>query len=590
MNKNQFFIILYLVLSSFQINAQSLFHKIPFEEQINNSSLIVEGKVVERKAYISSINNHIYTINKIQVFRVFKGEELPFINVVTRGGSINFKKEEVTPSLRLRKNFVGVFLLEEDANQFNDFSSSLKNYHTYSDLQGFYKYDEYRNQVASPFISFPNIQDSFYKTITAITNTNKEITDYSFAFERQSKGLVNANITGFTPQDVRSGIGETITISGTNFGDTRGIILFKNADNGGATFEEAVGSAIKNWSDTSITVAVPSFAGTGRIQVITNNVDFMESNDDLTILSAELNSAFESIPDEDFRAKLYNSDLQGGYTWTYNESFYENTEAVEAFQRAIDSWVCQTNISWLVSDEQSPINTAEEDGINIVIFKSGSDNSFDEIDSNTLAVTITYYRGCQNGDTVTSYVDELDMIFNSDFSWYFGDDTPSANENDFQGTATHELGHAHSLGHVIAPTNLMHFETPAGEDSATRVIDDDSKIGAILNYDFSKTSGLCGQRIVVDRACMDYELLDVTENEGLVTILNPITDNLNLEINEIGSPEYSFLLYDLNGALLISDTLFNLQETVNTSSLSNGLYVVKVVIGDKVSIQKVVKQ
>lgn len=589
MYKNQIFIILYIAFSIFKVNAQSLFHKTSFEEQVNHSSLIVEGKVIERKGYVSSINNHIYTINKIQVFRVFKGEEYSFVNVVTRGGSINLKKEEVTPSLQLRRNTVGVFLLEEDVNRFNDLETSLKNYHTYSGLQGFYKYNEYTDLASNPFNSFSNISDVFYSAITAITNKNVELVDYEFASERQSKSLLNSTITSFTPQAVRAGIGQTITITGTNFGNTRGIVQFRNADNGGATFEDVNDSAIENWSDTSITVAVPSLAGTGQIQVITNDGSFMQSGSDLIIESAELNSAFDSLPGEDFRAKVINSDLQGGYTWTYNESFFENTEAVDAFQRAIDSWVCLTNISWLVSEEQSTVNSAEEDGINIVAFKSGSENNFDQIDSNTLAVTITYYRGCQNGDTVTSYVDELDMIFNSDFNWYFGTGTPGTFQNDFQGTATHELGHAHSLGHVIAPNNLMHFETSSGIDSATREIDLDSEIGASLNYDFSKTSGLCGQREVLDRDCMDYEVLDITENEGIITIFSPITDDLFLQVNETGNFEYDLLLYSMNGSLLLNETLFGITETINTSFLSSGIYIVKVVIGSKVHVQKLVK-
>lgn len=588
MIRNRILFVLCVALSFFETNAQSLIHKIPLEEQVVEASLIVEGKVIEKNAYFSSINNRIYTVNKIQVFRVFKGEEQFYVNVVTKGGSIGLNKQEVKPSLQLRENTVGVFFLEEDSNQFMDLKTTLNTYHAYSGLQGFYKYDEYKNLAANPFYSFTGIQDVFYTKLLEITNKNKELVDYSFSFERQAKGLLNLEINSLIPQEVRSGTGETVTITGVNFGESKGTIQFKNADNGGATFEEANDSAIQSWSNTSITVRVPSFAGTGKVEVITNDGSFIQSDNDLTVLSAELNSAFDTLPGEDFRAKLYDSDRQGGYTWTYNESFFDNTDAVDSFQRAVDAWVCATNISWLISDDQTAINGAEEDGVNLVTFKSGSETNFDEIDVNTLAVTITYYKGCQNGDTVTSYVDEVDMIFNADFNWYFEEGIPNEFENDFEGTATHELGHAHNLGHVIAPTNLMHFETASGPDSAT-TIDEDSEIGAELNYEFSKTSRLCGQRQVFDRACGDYEKIEIIDNENLVTIVNPIMDDLSIEISEIGNIEYSFLLYDMKGTLLKNETLFDLKETVSANFLRPGIYVAKIILGDKVYIQKLVK-
>ena len=130
-----------------------------------------------------------------------------------------------------------------------------------------------------------------------------------------------------------------------------------------------------------------------------------------------------------------------------------------------------------------------------------------------MAVTFTYYTGCITEGEVTSYVEEVDITFSSDFRWNFGEGDPTGNENDFQGTATHELGHAHNLGHVIAPENLMHFQTDSGITSATRNIDEDSKIAAIISYDFSKEPGLCDQKVVSDRECGDGDILDITTPE-----------------------------------------------------------------------------
>ena len=589
MIKNHIFILLCIALSISKIDAQSLLYKIPIEEQISQASLIIEGKVVDSKSYFSSINNRIYTINKIHVFRVFKGEELPYVNIVTKGGSIDLKKEEVKPSLQLRKGVTGVFMLEENSNQFVDFNSSLKIFQTYGDLQGFYKYDEYRNLVTSSYYSFTGIQDSFYEIITNNTKENKQLVDYSFSFEKQSKSLQTTNISSFEPQEVRAGTGQTITITGSNFGTTNGIIQFRNADNGGASFQDAFNSAIQSWTDTSITVRVPSFAGTGRIQIITDEGGFFQTDTDLTVLSAELNSEFSQFPEVDYRTKLYNSDRQGGYSWVFNNEFYLNSDAVDAFERAMDDWVCATGISWVISDNQSAIVGSNDEGINLVSFKSGTESSFDEIEPGILAVTTTYYLGCSLGDTVTSYVSEVDMTFNSDFNWYFGEDTNGIGqfENDFQGTTTHELGHAHNLGHVIAPSNLMHFETDSGPDSATG-IDDNSIAGAVLNYEFSKTPGLCDEDAVMDRDCGDKSVI-VYSKSDFVVIENPVRDFIKLAINEADALEYSFILYDMNGRVVKNEMLDNVSFNVDATDLNPGIYIAKVITGDDVKVQKIIK-
>lgn len=479
-------------------------------------------------------------------------------------------------------------MLVQESNKFEDFDSTYNTYHAYSDIQGFYFYDEYENTVGNPYYTFSGIKESFYTKLTSNTDTNIELINYEIPLksERAGKGLATATINSFEPTEVRSGIGETVTITGDDFGDNIGIIEFRDADNGGATSEAVFDSSIVSWSNESITVRVPSFAGTGNIQIITNSGDFITSADELIVLSSELNAEFVDLPEESFRSKLFNSDGQGGYTWVFNEDFYENTPAVEAFGRAVDSWVCATGISWLISNNQSSIVNATGDGVNLVTFKGGNESLTDDIEPGILAVTSTYYLGCINGDTVTSYVDEVDMTFNSDFSWNFDEGEPDQFENDFQGTATHELGHAHNLGHVIAPTNLMHFETSSGPDSATRIIDIDSEIGAAINFEFSKTPGLCDEdnESVTDRECNDRTVSFF--NEDLVAVNNPVNNNIELAVNRADILNFSFFLYDMNGRL-VDFSLSGL--SVDVSSLANGVYIAKIIVGSEIRVQKILK-
>jgi len=295
------------------IQAQSLLYKIPIEDQVDVSTLIVEGEIVSQTSYFSAINDRIYTINKVQVYRVFKGSNQEYINVITRGGSIGLKREEIKPNIQLSVGDLGVFMLEGDVNKFNDFESELNNYHAYSNLQGFYKYDKFKNRVTNPYYTFEGIQTSFYERLETMTSTNLEVLDLNLPFQTQGKSLATAVIiNSFSPQEVRAGIGETITITGTDFGNELGFVLFRDADRSFGS-REAFNSDIQSWSDTEIVVNVPTFAGTGRVQIITDGGDFIESEQDLTVLSSELNAVFGAIPDVSFRPKLFNSDNQGGY-------------------------------------------------------------------------------------------------------------------------------------------------------------------------------------------------------------------------------------------------------------------------------------
>ena len=560
------------------------------EDQVDLSTLIIEGEVLSKKSYFSDRDNHIYTVYEVQVSRTFKGniDDKPLVNVISRGGSVGFKREVVTPNIGLNVGDLGVFMLEHEDKELNDFESIYENYHVYSNLQGFYRYDKRKNIVTNPYYRFSGIQTSFYEELEAITNTNLEIIDIEFPFERQSKSFENNTIISFSPLEIRSGIGEAITILGSDFGNEIGTVVFKDADRGGFVSRDAFDSDVISWSDSEIVINVPSFAGTGTIEIFTDDGNFFESEQVLTVLSAELNAQFEGdFSDINFRAKLFNSDNQGGYTWTYNEDFVNNIDAVESFERAIDSWVCTTGISWLVNENTTNILGTFQDDFNVVSFINSNVDPA-QIDPGALAVTTTYYNGCADGNGVNTYVSEVDITFNSNFDWFFGEDTSQLleDQNDFQGTATHELGHAHNLGHVIAPTNLMHFATAEGIESATRDIDIDSEIGASLNFEFSKIIDNCVPRFVTDRACLDDSKIEI---EAIASIENPVINDLIVRIRDLESLSYSLHVYSLSGREEFFGKIENKNESVDLSFLPTGVYIARIVIDADIYTQKLIK-
>ncbi len=585
-------ILVSFILFSSILSSQTLLYEVSINDQLNNAELVIEGKVIEKKSYRSSINDKIYTLNKVHVYRSFKGglDIGEYINIVTRGGSIGYEREIVRPSLELNNNDLGVFILKSNTNVFDSYNEQESVFYPEAGMQGFYKYDSLLNSVSNPFTTYNGIQTTFYSMLENATGQNNLMSNTDLQLNTTIRSARDIEVVSFSPDEIRAGNDEVLVISGSGFGDSIGSISFRNSDNGGATFQQAFDSAILSWSDTSIRILVPSFAGTGEVQIVSSDGESIITNNELTVLSSELNISFDNIPDESFRAKLFNSDGNGGYTWVYNEDFVNVLGAPDAFERAINTWVCETNISWLISDELSTDTGSSADGVNLVSFISGIEDPNNEISIGMLAVTTTFYRACVNGSSITSYVAEVDMIFNSDFRWFYDEDgSPSLFENDFQGTATHELGHAHGLGHVIAPTKLMHFETSSGEESATRDVDEDSRIGVLINYEFSKTGNLCGLRVVNDRDCLDTTTLGglTNENEEVESEPEIIVDDEG-NINVRNSLTLSFFgAFDLTGRnVATSRDLQNL----NISNLSNGFYIIvaEQENGDRI-VRKIVK-
>jgi len=109
---------LLIMLLSFisSLNAQGLIKEVSLEKQIEKSSLLIEGEVLSKESFWDKDNENIYTVNKIQVHKVFKGESLTTIDIITLGGVVGLKAEIVTPSLSLNVNDIGVFMLNDNNN------------------------------------------------------------------------------------------------------------------------------------------------------------------------------------------------------------------------------------------------------------------------------------------------------------------------------------------------------------------------------------------------------------------------------------------------------------------------------------------
>jgi len=256
-------------------------------------------------------------------------------------------------------------------------------------------------------------------------------------------------ISSFSPNSTTAGTGSQITINGSGFGagpaSANKYVEFANADNGGITGVKPALVQYVSWADNQIVVIVPSGAGTGAISVYNGTATGVSSGS-LTVL-------YNIINESTYQIKHVNNNSQGGYTWQLEKGFDAQSNAKNSFFKSLSAWTCYTGIGWKVG-VPTPANQTGRDGINIVRFDTGA-----ELPAGVLGVAYTYYTSCGSNKWE---ITETDLVFDKERTWNFEDALPGPSQTDFQSVVQHELGHAHSLGHVIDNTDLMHYSIGPG--------------------------------------------------------------------------------------------------------------------------------
>lgn len=575
-------ILLLFAISLSNLYGQILLKETSLEKQIKNSSLVVEGKVLSKKAFWDVENKNIYTSNVIEVYKVFKGQPIETIEVITKGGTVGLSAEIVKPSLKLNVDDIGVFMLYENNINLKS-KSSNKKYKAYGSLQGFYKYNLDSNEAVNPFNKKQGISSIFYNEIINITKTDfVEISNFNLS---SSKSLINKVVLAptaivFSPTTATAGTKFiiTITIPGGatgNFGVTKGKVSFSNADDGGATFIDALGSQIISWNSTQIMLEVPSEAGTGKIKVTNSDTSSRVSSTDLTITYSEINVIADNLnPGTDFAysTQHINDNENGGYTWQMYTGFNTNANAKTAFLRAFDTWRCETGINWIIGSTTA-INVAEFDGTNVIRFDVGS-----ELETDVLGQCSFYFNGCvaNGGTSLNWFVSELDIVFNDSENWNYSPVTNSTNLNqfDFETVALHELGHGHQLGHVIDTFDVMNYAISNSEEQ--RVLGPSNITCASDIQTRSTTTAVCGQLVMTNHPC--YLSIDEEELKEAISIYpNPAKGIFNIKNSSLLSLD-KVVIYDIRGRLISEYDMRNSAriKTINIVGVSKGMYFVNI--------------
>ncbi len=481
---NLFFVISFFVAVG--LNAQCLMYPVGLGQRIPQSSSIIEGKVVNQKAFWNTSHDLIYTSNLVEVYKSFKNSAPAYIEVITEGGIVGFDKQVVHPALELKIGDVGVFTLNQ-LNLSSQFGKQV--FEAYASEQGFIRYDVVNDVAHEPFFNYQQASTTLYNTITQLTGQPylvvKSINPFLQTLPNVNTTQAVAAISSFSPTTITAGTFSVLTINGSGFGSTpnASLIAFKNANDGGATTVSPIASQIVSWTNTQIQVEVPTRAGTGII-----SVNGSSSSSILTIPYAHLSVTYT---DNIVYTTKHINQSGGGYTWTYNTTFNSNAPAKAAFERSLQTWRCATYINWPVASTTTTINTAAQDGTNIVTFSSS-------LPTGVLGRCTSYFGGCDMSGTLYWFVDELDIVFDDtpgSLSWQFGPAAPSLSQYDFESVTVHELGHGHQLGHVINSSDLMHYSLTNGQQKRN-LNADDLNGGLAVMVRNAQSGGTCGNPLM----------------------------------------------------------------------------------------------
>jgi hypothetical protein len=483
--------VLACIIAAFACLASSAqLKEIQLQQRAVNSDLIIEGKVVSQQSFWNTDQTMIYTSNRVEIFKIFKGNvSTDVIDILTIGGTVDLRRITTSSMLSLEVGETGIFLCEtvKHFRALPAATSRIPRFEAYASEQGFIRYDLQKQVAADPFKQYNNIGNELYNVFSPSHNY-REIRPFNIHTAPSTQRLLD--ITGFSPATITAGTHSVLTINGSGFGATQGagVVRFRNADDGGATFITPLPSQYISWSDIQIQVEVPARAGTGTFQVM-QGVTFTSASP-LTISFAHLNVNFDPGPGTiAYETDHINDNGSGGYTWRMNTGFDANVAARASFVRAFDTWRCGTDINWTIG-ATTAINDAVSDGTNIICF----DNTA-PLSAGILGVCFSYWSGCASGPTIVWYVNELDIIFDEGSNlgaatWEFGPALPTFFEYDFETVAVHELGHGHQLGHVINSGAIMHYAISNG--TANRTLGTNDLAGGNYVQAKSEVANICG--------------------------------------------------------------------------------------------------
>lgn len=579
---NIYLILFLLFYFTEKAGAQCMQFPVSVEERIENSVIIAEGIVTEKKSFRNSPGSPIFTVNTIRVLKTFKEESSltdSLLRFITPGGDIGDELELVTPSLETKIGDIGVYFLKpaDPENQITSITSTI--FDLVAGTQGFIRYDLNNNLFTDPFYKYTDIPGIYSKLEKNIGLTYKVYDPSDIKIRPEIR---ETELSDFSPQEATAGTYTILTLTGAGFGNTRGkgFVAFKNADDGGNSLTTAAAGEYISWKDNEVKVKIPNNAGTGIIQLLNSSNTVFKSSKALIIHYAEINVLKDT---NKFRASLIDANGNGGFLYRFSSAYNANQPFKDAFIRAMKNWKCSSKIS-LDIGEVSTVDAEASDGINVVRFGTSK-----EFPLGQLAITRNYYKGCI-GSTVW-FEKEMDIKVNPNINWQAGPDKANSSQYDLESALLHEIGHSILLGHIISPENLMNFSVSKGLNirelkSSVELIAEDS----IMQRSYKGVCGMSGLKQVTPEDCGSlYSSVDNKKmDEDILVYPNPADGFIHISFPE---PVRKITLLNVLGEDVSSHCYLNHAEPsiieFDKNALKDNIYFIRLEFSQGVFVKKI---
>lgn len=429
------------------------------------------------------------------------------------------------------------------------------------------------------------------------------------------------HIDMIAPNPIPAGTGDILTITGNQFGNfdpltcTQCRVRFPNGDQtAGQDWVYAFGKDIVTWTDTEITLKVPSateggvnkpaMSGKIRVERPGNGGNVETSNQvDIHIPYSVLNNRTSSAHlSSIFRLALWRQTADG-IRYEYDEDVPVNLRNI--FKNSVDLWCARTNIAWNIAANDIVISTENgSDGINSVVMMPGSTFSSQAA---LAAVVITgHFTQCGGGGNFTFYLNDVDMKVNEDAY-----DPFEANwQQKWSNAMLHELGHAHLLNHSKNPSIpsaeeylMIADQGPFG--SVFMPIQDDDATGANTVFASSAVllgiagcegidpiiphpTGNCGGIDAVGEEVVNASILSVSPSPFL-------GHALNLEFYSKNQGEFDVTIFNQFGEIFYREKGLQVASGENSIQLTNveidvsGIYFISLSNGVIILTSKIIK-
>jgi hypothetical protein len=162
-----------LILISTDLLAQ--LQAVSLEQRVENSTLVFEGKVLQKSSFWDTDRRHIYTSNLVSVYKVFKGQlSNSIVEVITIGGIVGDQMEKVSYGLDLQEGSLGVFTCIPNNIKLSSSSKNLR-IQPYAEIQGFISYDLSSGTARDVFNVYKNVSGEIYPVLQKLTHSNYKV-------------------------------------------------------------------------------------------------------------------------------------------------------------------------------------------------------------------------------------------------------------------------------------------------------------------------------------------------------------------------------------------------------------------------------